>query len=94
MLDTKVSSPTDAALTVLELEPGEFHWIIMEPVEATDDEFMSYRPVDSSSGGYPSYAQALAHGSAAMRLMRLPEGVAAAVGARVCRPAARVRSHH
>jgi len=94
MLDAEDSNPPDAALTVLELEPGEFHWIIMVPVDAADDELMSYRPVDSSPRGYPSYAQALAHGSAALRLMRLPANPPAAAGARACRPLVRARAPH
>jgi len=62
---------TAFALTVLELEKGEYHWILLEPMEdAAEDEVMAYRLLDSSMQGYRTYTQALAHGSAAMRTHR------------------------
>ena len=39
----------DLALTVLELEPFEFHWVLMEAVQAESEECLVYRPVDSST---------------------------------------------
>ena len=60
-------SSTELALTVLEMERGEFHWILLEPAEAGDEDIMRFRPVDSSPHGYDSYQTALAHGSIAMR---------------------------
>lgn len=55
------------ALTVMEAEEGQFHWVLMEPVDADIDDELRYRPVDSSSQPYPTYAEALLFGSAAMR---------------------------
>lgn len=55
------------ALTVIEAEEGQFHWVLMEPVDAEIDDELRYRPVDSSRQPYPTYAEALLYGSAAMR---------------------------
>lgn len=55
------------ALTVIEAEEGQFHWVLMEPVDAEIDDELRYRPVDSSAQPYASYAEALLYGSAAMR---------------------------
>ncbi|MBU1443877.1 MAG: hypothetical protein KKC85_11880 [Gammaproteobacteria bacterium] len=60
----------DLALTVLELEPNEFHWVLMEAVQAESDESLVYRPIDSSTQGLPDYSEALIHGASALRVMQ------------------------
>jgi hypothetical protein len=60
----------DLALTVLELEPDEFHWVLMEAVQADSDECLVYRPVDSSTRGLPDYSEALIEGASALRVIQ------------------------
>lgn len=60
----------DLALTVLELEPDEFHWVLMEAVQADSDECLVYRPVDSSTRGLPDYSEALIEGASALRVVQ------------------------
>ncbi len=60
----------DLALTVLELEPNEFHWVLMEAVQADSDECLVYRPVDSSTRGLPDYSEALIQGASALRVVQ------------------------
>ncbi|MEJ7687852.1 MAG: hypothetical protein WKG52_13115 [Variovorax sp.] len=60
----------DLALTVLELEPDEFHWILMEAVQADSEECLVYKPVDSSTQGLPDYSEALIEGASALRVLQ------------------------
>ncbi|VTU28423.1 hypothetical protein [Variovorax sp. RA8] len=60
----------DLALTVLELELNEFHWVLMEAVQADSDECLVYRPVDSSTRGLPDYSEALIEGASALRAVQ------------------------
>lgn len=60
----------DLALTVLELEPDEFHWVLMEAVQADSEECLGYRPVDSSTRGLPDYSEALIEGASALRVLQ------------------------
>lgn len=60
----------DLALTVLELEPFEFHWVLMEAVQADSEECLVYRPVDSSTQGLPDYSEALIQGASALRVLQ------------------------
>lgn len=60
----------DLALTVLELEPNEFHWVLMEAVQADSEECLVYRPVDSSTRGLPDYSEALIQGASALRVVQ------------------------
>jgi len=68
------------ALTVQELEPGEFHWVLMEAVETGGDDVLSYQPLESSSLHFTTYANALVAGLAAMRRLFGPEGSRDGVG--------------
>jgi hypothetical protein len=63
-------SRRDLALTVLELELDEFHWVLMEAVQADSDECLVYRPVDSSTQGLPDYSEALIQGASALRVLQ------------------------
>src|SRR5436190_23605056 len=60
----------DIALTVLELEPNEFHWVLMEAVQAESEECLGYRPIDSSTRGLPDYSEALIQGASALRVLQ------------------------
>src|SRR6185295_5535766 len=60
----------DLALTVLELEPDDFHWVLMEAVQADSDECLVYRPVDSSTQGLSDYSEALIQGASALRALQ------------------------
>ena len=60
----------DIALTVLELEADEFHWVLMEAVQAESEECLGYRPVDSSRRGSRSYTEALIEGASALRTLQ------------------------
>lgn len=62
--------PRNIALTVHELEVGEFYWVLME--EATDggqpdDERHVYEPLEAAHEPYASYSNALVAGVAVMR---------------------------
>jgi hypothetical protein len=84
----------DIALTVLELEPHEFHWVLMEAVQAASEDILEYRPIDSSTQGLPDYSEALIQGASALRVLQglapfgrpvTPSGIGES--ARVARPA-------
>lgn len=60
----------DIALTVLELEPDEFHWVLMEAVQAESEECLGYRPVDSSMRESRTYTEALIEGASALRTLQ------------------------
>ncbi len=57
------------ALTVHELEDGEYYWVLMEGAEYAIEDILPYLPIESSSDPYGSYANALVAGMAAMRRM-------------------------
>ena len=60
----------DIALTVLELEPGEFHWVLMEAVQAETEDCLGFRPIDCSTHGVPDYSEALIQGASALRVLQ------------------------
>lgn len=60
----------DLALTVLELEDGQFYWVVMEAVDAESEECLSYQPVDSATTAAFDYSQALIAGAAAVRVLQ------------------------
>ena len=59
------------ALTVHELEDGEFYWVLMEAADnvSVDDEVLPYLPLDAASEPHETYANALVAGMAALRRM-------------------------
>jgi hypothetical protein len=57
------------ALTVHELEEGEFYWVLMEGIDYAIDDILPYLPLESSPDPYATYANALVAGVAAMRRM-------------------------
>jgi len=62
------------ALTVHELETGEFYWVLMEGTDYTIEDVLPYLPIESSADPYGTYANALVAGMAAMRRMFGPGG--------------------
>lgn len=65
-----MSSLRNIALTVHELEDGEFYWVLMEATDhVVDDEVLPYQPLDSASEPHQSYANALVAGMAVLRRM-------------------------
>jgi hypothetical protein len=60
------------ALTVHELEEGEFYWVLMEGAEDVDsatEELLSYLPLEAAEDPHATYANALVAGVAAIRRM-------------------------
>ena len=55
------------ALTVHELEDGEFHWVLMEAVDGAVDDVLPYMVLETAVHPQPSYSSALVAGVAAMR---------------------------
>ncbi|MCR6480450.1 hypothetical protein NU688_30150 [Variovorax sp. ZS18.2.2] len=61
------------ALTVHELEAGEFYWVLMEET-AADDRPHVYVPLEAAHDPYASYSNALVAGVAVMRRLLGAEG--------------------
>lgn len=55
------------ALTVHELEDGEFHWVLMEAVDGAVDDVLPYMVLETASEPQASYSSALVAGMAVMR---------------------------
>ena len=66
------------ALTVHELEQGEFYWVLMEGADndapAAAEESLPYLPLEAAVEPYATYANALVAGVAAIRRMFGPNG--------------------
>jgi hypothetical protein len=66
------------ALTVHELEEGEFYWVLMEGADGAAlvaaDSTLSYLPLEAAVDPHLSYASALAAGVAAIRRIFGREG--------------------
>jgi hypothetical protein len=62
--------PRDIALTVLELQPREFHWVLMEAAEAESEECLGYKPVDCAVRPCTDYGQAVIEGAVALRQLQ------------------------
>ena len=64
-----MSQLRNIALTVHELEEGEFYWVLMEATDYAMEEALPYLPIEASSEPYATYANALVAGVAAIRKM-------------------------
>ncbi|MDI3380994.1 hypothetical protein ACFPPF_06780 [Xenophilus aerolatus] len=62
------------ALTVHELEDGEFHWVLMEAVDGAVDDVLPYMVLETAAHPQPNYSSALVAGVAAMRRLFGGEG--------------------
>ncbi|MGJ7500231.1 hypothetical protein ACSFBF_07715 [Variovorax sp. ZT5P49] len=70
-----MSSSRNIALTVHELEAGEFYWVLMEAVDDTPGETSHiYMPLEAAHDPYATYSNALVAGVAVMRRLFGPEG--------------------
>lgn len=77
-------NPKNIALTVHELEVGEFYWVLMEAVEEGADVPVTpgtpggpahvYLPLEAALEPYTSYSNALVAGVAVMRRLFGPDG--------------------
>lgn len=68
-------SSRNIALTVHELEAGEFYWVLMEAVDDTPGETSHvYMPLEAAHDPYATYSNALVAGVAVMRRLFGPEG--------------------
>ncbi|MEJ7687946.1 MAG: hypothetical protein WKG52_13700 [Variovorax sp.] len=57
------------ALTVHELEDGEFYWVLMEATDYAMEDALPYLPLEAASDPQATYANALVAGVAAIRKM-------------------------
>ncbi len=57
------------ALTVQELEQGEFYWVLLEGTEDAVPEALPYRPLEAAPDPYATYASAMVAGLAEIRRM-------------------------
>lgn len=64
----------NVALTVHELEDGEFHWVLMEAVDGVVDDVLPYRVLEMAVQPQSSHSSALVAGVAAMRRLFGGEG--------------------
>ncbi|MDM0112090.1 hypothetical protein QTI66_08010 [Variovorax sp. J22R133] len=64
-----MSKLRNIALTVHELEEGEFYWVLMEGSDLPLDDVLPYVTLETASTPYASYANALVSGVAAIRRM-------------------------
>lgn len=55
------------ALTVHELEAGEFYWSLLEPMESGHEESLQFKPMISADSPQDSYNNALVVGVAELR---------------------------
>ncbi|QNK66612.1 hypothetical protein [Variovorax sp. PAMC26660] len=68
-------SARNIALTVHELEEGEFYWVLMEAVEDVPGETTHvYTPLEAAPEPYATYSNALVAGVAVMRRLFGPDG--------------------
>ena len=62
------------ALTVHELEEGEFYWVLMEGTDYAMEDALPYLPLESATDPQSTYANALVAGVAEIRRMFGKEG--------------------
>jgi hypothetical protein len=64
-----MSQLRNIALTVQELEEGEFYWVLMEATDSVVEDAFSYQPIEAATDPYVTYSNALVAGVAAIRKM-------------------------
>jgi hypothetical protein len=62
-----MSQLRNIALTVHELEEGEFYWVLLEATDYAMEEALPYLPLEAASDPHATYANALVAGVAAIR---------------------------
>ena len=69
-----MSQLRNIALTVQELEEGEFYWVLLEATDYVMEEALPYLPIEAALDPQSTYANALVAGVAAIRKMFGKEG--------------------
>lgn len=69
-----MSQLRNIALTVQELEQGEFYWVLLEATDYLMEEALPYLPIEAALDPQSTYANALVAGVAAIRKMFGKEG--------------------
>jgi len=69
-----MSQLRNIALTVQELEQGEFYWVLLEATDYVMEEALPYLPIEAALDPQSTYANALVAGVAAIRKMFGKEG--------------------
>ncbi len=69
-----MSTLRNIALTVHELEEGEFYWVLIEGTDYAMEDALPYLPLESATDPQSTYANALVAGVAAIRRMFGKEG--------------------
>ena len=69
-----MSTLRNIALTVHDLEQGEFYWVLMEGTDYAMEDALPYLPLESAIDPQSTYANALVAGVAAIRRMFGKEG--------------------
>jgi hypothetical protein len=69
-----MSQLRNIALTVQELEQGEFYWVLLEATDYVMEDALPYLPIEAAMDPHASYANALVAGIAAIRKMFGKEG--------------------
>ena len=69
-----MSQLRNIALTVQELEQGEFYWVLLEATDYVMEEALPYLPIEAAIDPQSTYANALVAGVAAIRKMFGKEG--------------------
>ncbi|RYF55362.1 MAG: hypothetical protein EOO27_21285 [Comamonadaceae bacterium] len=69
-----MSKLRNIALTVQELEEGEFHWVLLEAVDSTMEEALPYMPLEAAVEPYASYGDAWVAGLSVVRKLFGKEG--------------------
>lgn len=64
-----MSQLRNIALTVQELEEGEFYWVLLEATDYAMEEALPYLPIEAAVEPQANYANALVAGIAAIRKM-------------------------
>lgn len=69
-----MSQLRNIALTVQELEEGEFYWVLLEATDYAMEEALPFLPIEAAVDPQANYANALVAGVAAIRKMFGKEG--------------------
>lgn len=73
-LSKRMTTLRNIALTVHELEEGEFYWVLMEGTDYAMEDALPYLPLEAATDPQSTYANALVAGVAAIRKMFGKEG--------------------
>lgn len=69
-----MSKLRNIALTVQELERGEFHWVLLEATDYLVEDALPYLPLEAAAAPFASYGDAWVAGLAVIRKLFGKEG--------------------